>query len=56
MEHYFDEKNGKMPVKYQYKKYWGVINIQYCIHGHFNGKRGFGVDDYYPELNKHSPS
>ncbi len=44
-KHYFDEKNTELPTKYMQKP--GI-----CIHGHFNKKRGFGVKDYYPEVDQ----
>jgi len=40
--HYYNEREGIMPVKYELLP--GI-----CIHGHFNRKRNFGVQDYYPE-------
>jgi hypothetical protein len=39
--HYFNEIDNKMPEKYEPRS--GI-----CIHGHFNKKRDFGVQDYYP--------
>ncbi len=38
--HYFDEFNSSMPKKYD-------LESVECVHGHFNKKRGFGVEDYY---------
>jgi hypothetical protein len=35
--------NGDLPVKYD-------LSGECCIYGHFNGARGFGVEDYYPEV------
>lgn len=43
--HYFDEMNGTMPARHQPKP--GT-----CIHGHFHAYRGFGVQDYYPEIDQ----
>ena len=40
--HYFNEKDCSMPVKYEFAS--GI-----CIHGHFNSRRGFGINDYYPQ-------
>jgi hypothetical protein len=40
--HYFDEFNNRLPIKHRLEP--GIV-----IHGHFNRKRGFGVQDYYPE-------
>lgn len=49
--HYYNEKDGLMPKKIKLKP-WHLIGYKenLCIHGHFNHKRGFGVDDYYPEI------
>jgi len=50
--HYFDKKNGKFPTKHNIKA--GLLKRKYksniCIHGHFNKKRKFGIEDYYPEI------
>ena len=35
--------NGDLPVKYD-------LSGECCVYGHFNGARGFGVEDYYPEV------
>lgn len=40
--HYFQQSNA-LPPKHLLKP--GI-----CIHGHFNRTRGFGVMDYYPEV------
>ncbi|MDH5681658.1 MAG: sulfotransferase family 2 domain-containing protein [Spirochaetota bacterium] len=40
--HYYNREEQKMPRQYPLKP--GI-----CIHGHFNQKRQFGVEDYYPE-------
>jgi hypothetical protein len=52
--HYFDEKNEKMPDKVRLKKrFWFQRYIpNVCICGHFNQERGFGVLDYYPEVDQ----
>ena len=52
--HYFDEKNNKMPPRYNLKT-WPFrrkFKRGLCIHGHFNKTRGFGVMDYYPEVDQ----
>lgn len=49
-QHYFDEVNAKMPPKAPVKNFFGGYRSDICIHGHFNGNRKFGVDDYYPEI------
>ncbi len=43
--HYFNEKSNKMPQKY-------VLSAGICVHGHFNKARGFGIKDYYPEVDQ----
>ncbi len=43
--HYYRKHEGLMPEKYPLKE--GI-----CIYGHFNRKRGFGVEDYYPEVDQ----
>ncbi|MCW5898901.1 MAG: hypothetical protein KIT10_06490 [Flavobacteriales bacterium] len=48
--HYFDERAGTMPKRHKLKHWYGGYRKDICIHGHFNGKRGFGVDDYYPGI------
>ena len=52
--HYFDEKNNVMPPSYNLKS--GILKRRFkkgvCIHGHFNKARGFGVLDYYPEIDQ----
>lgn len=51
--HYYDEKNNLMPKKVKLKSWFnGHYKKDVCIHGHFNHKRGFGIDDYYPEINQ----
>ncbi len=40
--HYFNEERRQMPVRHLFAP--GI-----CIHGHFNSKRQFGVEQYYPE-------
>lgn len=41
--HYFDEKLNILPTKHKLEK--GI-----CIYGHFNSMRGFGIEEYYPEV------
>lgn len=52
--HYFDPKHGTMPRKRNIKARFLKRRFQkgVCIHGHFNKMRGFGVQDYYPEVNQ----
>jgi len=42
--HYFQKRND-MPEKVELRP--GI-----CIHGHFNNTKGFGSDDYYPEVDQ----
>jgi hypothetical protein len=47
--HYYDHVNGIMPKKIDYlwlRRIKGPI----LIYGHFNKKRGFGVEQYYPNV------
>jgi len=52
--HYFDEKRNNMPRRHNLKS--GLFKRRFkkdiCIHGHFNKKRGYGVKDYYPEVDQ----
>lgn len=41
--HYFDEVLKQMPIRHE-------LNSGICIHGHFNSRRQFGVQHYYPEV------
>ena len=51
LEHYYNEKQAIMPKEHRLKKRFSKKYIEnICIYGHFNGNRGFGVDDYYPEI------
>lgn len=40
--HYFNEIENKMPETHELRP--GI-----CIHGHFNKRRDFGIEHYYPE-------
>lgn len=40
--HYFNETDNKMPRKHELRP--GI-----CVHGHYNKRRNFGIEDYYPE-------
>lgn len=48
--HYFDEEKNAMPSRPL--SYWvrvsSLVSHGYCVHGHFNKYRGFGIRDYYP--------
>lgn len=50
--HYYDEKRAKMPERIATKTVFNTYKSNICIHGHFNRKRGFGVDDYYPNIDQ----
>lgn len=48
-EHYFNESRKKLPKRLNLEK----IHSQkrpVVVYGHFNRLRGFGVEDYYPEV------
>lgn len=45
LRHYFDEKRNKMPERHELRP--GI-----CICGHFNKKRNFGIQDYYPGVDQ----
>ncbi len=47
-EHYYEEKSCTLPIKHNLLTESGQRVPDICIHGHFNNKRGFGVDEYYP--------
>ena len=49
--HYHDEVAEKMPAKYDLKSIHDAL-LPICIYGHFNRKRGFGLEDYYPDINQ----
>lgn len=49
--HYYNEKEGRVPKKHKLKTWYSkYYKKDLCIHGHFNHKREFGVDNYYPEI------
>jgi hypothetical protein len=51
--HYFKERENKMPEKIKTRRWlFNTYKKGICIHGHFNSRRGFGVKDYYPELDQ----
>lgn len=53
--HYYNEQRNKPPKKYRTYKLFNrkLLRPGLCIHGHFNGKRGHGAEDYYPELDQY---
>jgi hypothetical protein len=49
--HYFDERRGRMPERIDLEHgRFGRRRKGVCVHGHFNSDRGFGVREYYPEV------
>ncbi|MFC1778432.1 sulfotransferase family 2 domain-containing protein [Pseudomonadota bacterium] len=52
--HSYNEKRNTPPQKHNlYKGFFTkTLRPKICIHGHFNNKRGTGVQDYYPEANQ----
>ncbi len=52
--HYYQERFKIKPWKYRLKKLWSdAYRENLCIHGHFNHQRGFGIEDYYPEVSQY---
>jgi hypothetical protein len=43
--HYFNEKTKEPPIRLP-------LVAGLCIHGHFNTKRGFGIKQFYPEVDQ----
>ena len=51
--HYYGESKQRMPKKIRTKKrFSNQYRTGLCIYGHFNNSRGFGVKDYYPEIDQ----
>ncbi|MDX2259191.1 MAG: sulfotransferase family 2 domain-containing protein [Hyphomicrobiaceae bacterium] len=49
LEHYADEKRGSAPTRHDLTRPRpGPV----CIHGHFNHRRGFGTEAYYPQVSQ----
>lgn len=48
-EHYFNERAGELPLK---RDLAGLHSVDdpVAVYGHFNRLRGFGIEDYYPEV------
>ena len=49
VEHYFDESRNAMPTRHDL----AMVHFPerpVVVYGHFNRLRGFGVDDYYPQV------
>ncbi|HPR05045.1 MAG TPA: sulfotransferase family 2 domain-containing protein [Denitromonas sp.] len=49
--HYFDEVTGSMPEVHDLSR-GSVGGESVVVYGHFNRVRGFGVEEYYPEVNQ----
>lgn len=49
LRHYFNEETGQMPKKHDL---FGLHSVDkpIVLHGHFNKLRGFGVENYYPDV------
>lgn len=43
--HYYDEVNGRMPYRIGLRE-------GFCVYGHFNKNRGFGIESYYPQVDQ----
>lgn len=51
--HYFNNKRGSLPRRHRLKKFLSDgFREGVCIYGHFNTFRGFGIADYYPEVDQ----
>ncbi len=50
-EHYFNEVTGTFPRKVRLKNFL-LRPRKIVIYGHFNRNRGFGITDYYPEVDQ----
>lgn len=51
VQHYYNEASGEMPDLLPLKSA-KFLNTPPIIYGHFNKHRGFGVEDYYPEVSQ----
>lgn len=51
--HYFDERANRVPQRFQSgpvrRLVGSMLGRGFCIYGHFNRARGFGIEDYYPD-------
>ena len=52
--HYYDEEKNAPPSRLlSYRiRLSSMMSGGYCVHGHFNKYRGFGISDYYPNSNQ----
>lgn len=51
LRHYYNEAKGSMPNKHNLLGKHSKEN-PILLYGHFNRLRGFGVEDYYPEISQ----
>ena len=51
LEHYFNEQAAQMPIKHDLDQLHSADH-PVVVYGHFNSHRGFGVQDYYPDVNQ----
>lgn len=49
VEHYYDERKGRMPERHDLDRL-RMAGLSPVVYGHFNRHRGFGVEDYYPDV------
>ena len=54
LPHYYDEVNSKMPKRYDLSllSCSAKVTTGVMVFGHFNSLRGFGIRDYYPEVDQ----
>lgn len=50
IEHYRDEQRDSLPPKRDLRALQGAQSL--VVYGHFNKYRGFGIQDYYPEVSQ----
>jgi hypothetical protein len=48
---YYNEAKAQMPHQYDLSEFKNLKNSIF-IYGHFNKKRGFGIQDYYPQVDQ----
>jgi hypothetical protein len=49
LEHYFNERAGELPLRRDLASVHSV-DCPVGVYGHFNRLRGFGIEEYYPEV------
>ena len=51
--HYSEDKDDTLPPRRRLRRWFGSgWRPRVCVHGHFNASRGFGPQDYYPQINQ----